>query len=187
MPIFIGAKRTGINLNSWVAHHIYTYLVSHVLTQDQPSNSHFGLDFKMRIAETNPTNQVDLNIMVNYFSLVIGLMMMATLPWNPRVQSLTTRGSIFPSSQAGEPWAQGLPVAQATSQCRDIPEGDREVGSGSVGSRWTYEIFQRGRNNQFYVLFWRQNDCTEVFETRIYGTQNDAYQEFRRIAEEQAY
>jgi len=79
-------------------------------------------------------------------------------------------------------------VAQTTERdCYAIPSGDREVASGSVSSRWTYLIIQQGRGNRFYVAYWPQTDCSRISRTSIHSTQNDAYQEFRRRAEEQAY
>lgn len=71
--------------------------------------------------------------------------------------------------------------------CYEIPEGDREVASGSISSRWGYDIIQEGRSNDFYLVYWPQNDCTAVEQTRTYTTQNEAYRAFRTWADEQAY
>lgn len=76
---------------------------------------------------------------------------------------------------------------EAAVECYEMREGDREVASGSISSRWGYDIIQQGTGNRFYVIYWPQNDCSQVGRRSIHSTQNEAYREFRNWADRQAY
>jgi len=120
----------------------------------------------------------------------------SSLNWERAAQSLgqTARpvsGSQRPSSsQASAGWQVSETPAQPSNQranCQFPSVGDREVASGSISSRWTYEIFQVGTRNQFYTRYWPQNDCDAMRTTLDYPTQQGAYDAFRDIADRAAF
>lgn len=119
-----------------------------------------------------------------------------SLNWERAAQSLgqTARpvsGSQRPSStQSSAGWQVSETPASPSNQrtdCQFPSVGDREVASGSISSRWDYEIFQVGNRNLFYTRYWPQNDCDAMRVTGDHPTQQDAYDAFRDIADRAAF
>lgn len=113
------------------------------------------------------------------------------IDWNRAAQSIQQRSRRQPTTTSSQPASQRTAAAPTAPQCpTPPPEGDREVASGSISSRWSYEIYQNGSNNQFYAQYWRQNDCSQVYRMPTLGeleTQNEVYQNLRAYLEAQAY
>ncbi|MBD1910846.1 MULTISPECIES: hypothetical protein [unclassified Leptolyngbya] len=109
------------------------------------------------------------------------------LNWDRAAQSLS-QSNASPGYMATANSTTRAAVAQeSAAECYTISEGDREVASGSISSRWGYDIIQEDRSNDFYLVYWPQNDCTAIRRTDTYPTQNEAYRAFRTWADDQAY
>ncbi|MEO1211402.1 MAG: hypothetical protein AAFX78_17910 [Cyanobacteria bacterium J06638_20] len=106
----------------------------------------------------------------------------APLDWNRAAQNLSGRPSSSTTARA-----TGASRNSASQNCPEPPAGDREVASGSISSRWTYEIYQIGGSNMFYGRFWPQNNCEDNDRTGRHSTQNAVHDEIRRRTERTAF
>ena len=107
------------------------------------------------------------------------------LDWNRAAQTLSGRSSSSTTTRAAN--ASTRSVSPSAVNCPEPPVGDREVASGSISSRWTYEMYQVGGSMLFYARYWPQNDCQAVRQTRRHSTQNDVHDEIRQRTERVAY
>jgi len=128
-------------------------------------------------------------MMVKRFSAALGFVMACELlvglgteapaqsqPFSSRLLASETVGTRSQSSQ------------REMGECREMPDDGQQVASGSISSRWTYQIFRQRGRNQFYVRYWPQNNCDQVVRTHTFATQREAYEYFRDvIGEGQAY
>jgi hypothetical protein len=106
----------------------------------------------------------------------------APLDWNRAAQNLSGRPSRSTTTRA-----TGSPTASASQNCPEPPASDREVASGSISSRWTYEMYQVGGSTLFYARYWPQNDCEAVRQTSRHATQNDVHEEIRWHTDRNAF
>lgn len=107
------------------------------------------------------------------------------LDWNHAAQTLSGQSSNIRSSRTS--YSSSASVSHSDISCPVARSGDREVASGSISSRWTYEIYQVDGRNLFYARYWPQNDCQDVSQTSRYETQDGAYESMRRRIENTAY
>lgn len=98
--------------------------------------------------------------------------------WDRAAASLSAapRGSVAPApSQARERSSQTAATCPPAAN-----PGDRQVSSGSISNRWSYETYETRRG--FYIRYWEQHDCSRVFRfPGIYDSQNavrDAFVDF---------
>ncbi|MEO1147860.1 MAG: hypothetical protein AAFY26_19950 [Cyanobacteria bacterium J06638_22] len=109
----------------------------------------------------------------------------APLDWSRATQNLSGRSSSSTTMRVTD--SSTASASQAAMNCPEPPAGDREVASGSISSRWTYEIYQVGSSTSFYGRYWPQNDCEAIRQTSRHPTQSDVHDAMRWSIERAAF